>query len=372
MSTEARRQTILEARETREPLRIAGGGTWMTAGRPSSASRSLSTAGDRGIVDYVPDDLTITVRAGTPLHEIEAVTGAKEQWLPLDPFGSREGTIGATMATGSSGPLAHSFGAARDLLLGVEFVSGTAEVIRGGGQVVKNVAGFDLMRLLCGSWGTLGVVTELTLRLYALPGRDRTFVLHFGDGGAIASRLKELREAPIAPIAMELVGESLARSLNIGARECVLIRVAGNDALVEAQSRILGELGKRDEVGSEVWTKLRELDSDARVSLRISGLPTDVPRIWDAARQFLAGESDGWMHSTFSRGVVRVVMKNADAEGLGTKLGSLTATGSAIFEVLPVNAWRDLSPTAFSNGISRGIKQAFDPLNILNPGILGA
>jgi glycolate oxidase FAD binding subunit len=372
MSTEEQRQTILEARETREPLRITGGGSWMTAGRPSTASRGLSTARDRGIVDYVPDDLTITVRAGTPLHEIESVTGAKEQWLPLDPFGSREGTIGATMATGSSGPLAHSFGAARDFLLGVEFVSGNAEVIRGGGRVVKNVAGFDLMRLLCGSWGTLGVVTELTLRLYARPRRDRTFVLHSGDGAASSSRLKELREAPIAPIAMELVGESLARSLNLGARECVLIRIAGNDSLVEAQSRILGELGKRDEVGGEIWTKLLELDREAGVSLRVSGLPNDVPRIWDAARQFVASEAGGWMHSTFSRGVVRVVAKSADAKGLGDKLGSLTATGNAIFEVLPAASWRDLAPTAFSSGIARGIKQAFDPLNILNPGILGA
>ena len=170
------------------PLRITGSrGCWIDAGRPVDATRIASLAAHSGVVDYVPGDLTITVRSGTTLGEIAATTSAEGQWLPLDPFGSLDGTIGATIATGSSGPLAHSFGRARDLVLGVEFVSGEAKAVRGGGRVVKNVAGFDLVRLITGSWGTLGILTEATLRLYSLPSQPITVSLGASDSAAALS-----------------------------------------------------------------------------------------------------------------------------------------------------------------------------------------
>ena len=150
---------IRDAMRSGTPLRIAGRSNWIDAGRPVGATRLAALSTHSGIVDYVPGDLTITVRSGTTLGEIEDITGQEGQWLPLDPFGSKDGTIGATIATGSFGPLAHAFGRARDLVLGVEFVTGDAKVVRGGGRVVKNVAGFDLVRLITGSWGTLGVST---------------------------------------------------------------------------------------------------------------------------------------------------------------------------------------------------------------------
>ena len=169
MSTAAVVAAIKESEKGRTPIRISGGSTWLDAGRPVRANKTLSLAGDTGVVSYVPGDLTLTVRAGTPLSEIDRVTREHDQWLPLDPYGSPDGTIGATIATASAGPLASSFGLPRDLLLGLEFVNGRGDVVRGGGKVVKNVAGFDLSRLLTGSWGTLGVITEVTVRLYACP-----------------------------------------------------------------------------------------------------------------------------------------------------------------------------------------------------------
>ncbi|HEX2722601.1 MAG TPA: FAD-binding protein, partial [Gemmatimonadaceae bacterium] len=108
------RQMVLDAALSETPLRIAGRGHWMDAGRPSSATTIVSVASEAGVVDYVPGDLTITVRAGTTLDHIERTARAEGQWLPLDPFGSSDGTIGATIATGSFGPLAHGFGRARD------------------------------------------------------------------------------------------------------------------------------------------------------------------------------------------------------------------------------------------------------------------
>ena len=157
-------RAINDAIEDSAPLRIAGAANWLDAGRPVVSTNRLSLAEHSGVIDYVPGDLTITAAAGTSLRDIQRITGEHGQWFPLDPHGRDEGTIGATIATGSYGPLAHSFGRARDLVLGVEFVTGDGRVVRGGGRVVKNVAGFDLVRLVTGLWGTIGVITEATLR----------------------------------------------------------------------------------------------------------------------------------------------------------------------------------------------------------------
>ena len=165
---------MLDAAQRGAPLRIVGRGTWLDAGRPVRATETLSTRELSGITEYVPGDLTLTARAGTTLGEIREATAAHGQWLALDPSGSDDGTIGATIATASAGPLVTFFGAPRDLVLGVEFVTGAGVVARGGGRVVKNVAGFDLTRLLTGSWGTLGVITEVTVRLHARPEADES------------------------------------------------------------------------------------------------------------------------------------------------------------------------------------------------------
>ena len=129
------RDRIRDAAERNVTLRIAGRGTWLNAGRPVNATENLSVRGLSGIVEYVPGDLTLTARAGTTLAEIRDATAANNQWLALDPHGADDGTIGATTATGSSGPLATHFGGPRDLVLGVEFVTGTGAVARGGGRV---------------------------------------------------------------------------------------------------------------------------------------------------------------------------------------------------------------------------------------------
>src|SRR5689334_19753034 len=129
---------VREAIARRSPVRIISRGTWLQAGRPVRHAESIVLDGLSGIVDYTPGDLTLTARAGTTLAEIDEVTRAHGQWLTLDPFGSESATLGATIATGSYGPLAHHFGAPRDVVLGAEFVTGTGALVRGGGRVVKN------------------------------------------------------------------------------------------------------------------------------------------------------------------------------------------------------------------------------------------
>jgi glycolate oxidase FAD binding subunit len=156
---------VRDAAANNTSLRIVGRGTWLDAGSPVAADARLLLEDDSGIVAYVPDDLTVTARAGTTLREMAEALGAHGQWIALDPEGGDDATLGATVATCSYGPAAAVFGTPRDQVLGMTVVLGTGDIIRPGGRVVKNVAGFDLTRLMIGAWGTLGVITEITLRV---------------------------------------------------------------------------------------------------------------------------------------------------------------------------------------------------------------
>ena len=380
MSTEAVVAAVRESGANRTPLRIAGRANWLSAGRPVKADRTLSLRDDSGVVSYVPGDLTLTVRAGTTLAEIERITGEHDQWLPLDPFGSNEGTIGATIATAAAGPLATGFGLPRDLLLGLEFVNGRGEIVRAGGKVVKNVAGFDLSRLLTGSWGTLGVITEVTVRLYARPKVDRTFAVSLGRGQKSTTELlRAVAASPLAPFALEVLNGAAASSLGFTDNPTLLVRFGGNAPVVDIQLKAFSQLARTEEVEQSTWTAFREMEGDAASVIRISTLPT---RFLAAASSILADTEPRILISINPRrGVMRLVtrgdrdMDSAMGADAGSSLdfpgdGQGAAT-SLIFERLPAEVWPVVSPSVTADALSRGIKKAYDPHNVLNPGILG-
>lgn len=366
---------VRDAIESRTPLRIAGRSHWMDAGRPVAATRIASLAGDSGVVDYVPGDLTITVRGGTTLAEIEKVTAAEGQWLPLDPHGSAGGTIGATIATGSFGPLAHGFGRARDLVLGLTFVTGEGRVVKGGGRVVKNVAGFDLVRLLTGSWGTIGIVTEATLRLYARPQTSLTVAMTVPDGqAALAARLDSILGAPVTPLAVELMDPSVTARLGGPARSSILIELGGNAASVLAQRNCLSRLGGMSELAASPRAQLRALeqaDDSAPIVLRVSSLSGRVAEMWTAATRSLRDLSGALMHATPGLGIVRCILPGGtSARVIQSMLDSMPEV-TVVYERLPPELWQVLSPGVVSDRLSQGIMRAFDPHRILNPGIMG-
>jgi glycolate oxidase FAD binding subunit len=372
VSTESIAGSVRESFSTRTPLRIAGGGSWLDAGRPVRAERTLALREESGVTAYVPADLTITVRAGTRLSDIEATTREKKQWLPLDAYGSCNGTIGATIATASAGPLSSNFGLPRDLVLGLEFVNGRGEVVRAGGKVVKNVAGFDLSRLLTGSWGSLGVITEVTLRLYALPEADRTFVVHLGGSEKQTTAfLRALVAAPLSPFAFLLLSASVARALELGENAIGLIRLGGNSAAVKAQAAGLAEVASTQEIDSSNWLSLRELETGSHTSLRISSLPQ---RIVASAARILSDDVSGVYTSIDPRrGVIRVVAGATDGGDSQEIAAGIERTESSelVFEKLPAELWPAISRSVVADPLSQGIKRAYDPHNILNPGILG-
>jgi glycolate oxidase FAD binding subunit len=370
VSTEKISAAMREAIAAGEPLRISGAGTWMNAGRPVLAQRTISLAADKGVIDYVPDDLTITVRAGTALDEIAAVTREHGQLLPLDPPGARSATIGATIATASSGPLAHSCGFARDFILGLELVTGKGDVIRSGGRVVKNVAGFDLMRLNCGAWGTLGIITQATFRLYAIPKIDRTFALQVPSGiNATPPFLESLRNAPLSALAMEGIHPAVASQLGLPPAYTVLVRLGGNAKLIDAQLATLGKIGKPAEVDGNCWRKLSELDlGHADAAIRLSGLPSNISQLWQTAHGLLDASESGSLHSTFSRGIVRLTLRGL---GRDARLPATSTSQRIAYETLPPEMWQRVSPSVIADRLSQSVRAAYDPDGLLNPGILG-
>lgn len=358
-------------------LRIAGRGSWLDGGGPVEASDVLSLASYSGIVDYVPGDLTLTVRAGTPLAEIAAATREHGQWLPLDPPGTPDGTVGATVATGSYGPLATAFGRPRDQVLGLESVSGTGEVITVGSRVVKNVAGFDLTRLLVGSWGTLGVITQITLRLRARGDVDRTAaVVLRARGRKLTAALSAARAARLAPAALELLSPAVAARIGLANETALLARFGGNEQSVGAQLEEFATLGESVAAPDGCWDRLRALDAESAATFRCSMPPADLPRVWDALGHAAGDGNELPRHATVLRGIIRCLVPAPAGTGrlryedLAPLLRPVEGA-RVIPERLGPDAWSRLAPSPVGDPLSRGVKQAFDPANVLNPGILG-
>lgn len=262
---------VREAHARRTPLRIVGGGAWLGAGGavPDDAAR-VELSALTGIVEYVPGDLTLTARAGTTLAEVHAATAPHGQWCPLHPWGTDDATLGAVFATSTLGPFHRALGRPRDLALGLEFVDGTGAVIRAGGRVVKNVAGFDLTRLMVGSWGTLGAITEVSVRLRARPKVDETWVVEVAGAHAPAcDLLRAFERGPYAPLASCLLDEAGANLLGMRARPAALVRLGGNATLVAASRAALRAIGPSEQCEPSVWDRFRAIDApESAVAVR--------------------------------------------------------------------------------------------------------
>ena len=364
------------------PLRIRGAGTWLDAGRavvPSNAhapDRSegtdlqfLPVGDDRGIVEYVPGDLTLTARAGTSLSELVAAVKANGQWLPLDPWGGDDGTLGATIATATAGPHSYAMGLPRDVVLGMEFVTGNADTVRSGGRVVKNVAGFDLTRLLVGSWGTLGIITEVTVRLRARPEHTRTLAVDVTSSPEALNELAaRIRALPFSPLASELVNGALAFQLGCDNKPMLLVRLGGNQRALAGQLDLLRQLGSVRDFEQRVWPALRSAEPAGAATWRWSQLPARFGNTWSAAERATRELGGAFIHGNPARGVVRVV---APMNGENHTKIATSFEGTVNIERLPPADFSNVTPRRPNDDLARAIREKFDPRGILNPGILG-
>jgi glycolate oxidase FAD binding subunit len=259
-------EVVRESAATRRGLRVRAAGTWTAVLDRVRAEHTVDIGAFAGVLEYTAADLTISVGAATTLAELDAVTATNGQWCPLQPWGTDAGTVGATIATATTGPFAAAFGRPRDLVIGLEAVDGTGRVIRAGGRVVKNVAGFDLTRMMTGQWGTLGVITATHLRLRARPAVDVTLAV--SASGAEGS-LHAFARGPFAPLACVPLSAALAAAVGAPASARWLVRLGGNSAFVPAARAALATIGHCDELSADTWRELRA-----------TGAPTDRPGPW--------------------------------------------------------------------------------------------
>jgi glycolate oxidase FAD binding subunit len=322
------------------------------------------------------------------LAQLQTILAAKGQFLPLDPPLAERCTIGGCIATNASGPSRLRYGSVRDLLLGVRLARADGTVIRGGGKVVKNVAGYDLTRLVIGSLGTLGVIVEATFRLQPLPQMTTLFQAGFDDLGLAMDAVLHAIRSPLQPTALELLNAQSGQVMP-QARSHTFGLWARFDAVAKATlerqardfSRLCRDAGARylmqvDEWQS-AWSQLVELPAvlaadGAAVWLKVSVLPTRVADLGQALEELNSGDWSLVAHA--GSGVVYLITRESPhLADVVTKLRDRVRElgGSLVVERAPaeiktrVGTW---GPPRSDFPLMRGLKTAFDPNGILNPG----
>ena len=387
---------LVLAGEEGVPVMPSGGGTKLGIGAPPGrVGLMLGLRRLQRLVEHEPGDLTATVEAGMTLGALQAELNKRGQWLSLDPPWADRATMGGILASNASGPRRHLYGTARDLLLGLTVVMADGSVVRGGGKVVKNVAGYDLPKLYIGSFGTLGVIVEATVKLRPRPDADRLVIArfhHLKDAGGAAHAVMA---SDLIPAALELVDGEALRALAAGGDggAALLIGVDGIPEQVEWQcaevGRLLASLGVVDTrvldgaARDEVWRALGEIGrsafGDVAALMKWGVLPSQLA---EALEQGAAIAQKNGLRAALTAhagvGIATAVL-SGDRADVNAVVATLTewramvvgAGGHALVEWAPlavkerIAVWDAPGPAA---RIMKGIKERLDPRGILNPG----
>ncbi|MDR4516864.1 MAG: glycolate oxidase subunit GlcE [Nitrosomonas sp.] len=349
--------TIRAAAEGSQPLSIAGGGSKAFYGYPSTTqAKKLDVTPYRGVIDYEPTELVITARAGTPLMEIESLLHENGQMLAFEPpHFSNASTLGGSVAAGLSGPRRPSAGAVRDFMLGVRMLDGNGRDLHFGGQVMKNVAGYDVSRLMAGAMGTLGVLLEVSLKVLPLPAVERTLILDMDEACAIEFTNRWAGK----PLPISATGFTSNR---------LYIRLSGSESAVSAAQKQLG--GEIFSEGDFFWKSLRDQTHNFfkpaislwRLSIKSTASPLSLPKLharqlieWNGALRWLACDEECSGNATANS--IRQAAKSA-----GGHATLFRSQNQAALRFQP------LEPGLMR--IHQRLKQKFDPAGILNPGRL--
>ena len=300
-STEAVAQVCGLAHEQGWHVRLEGRGTWMPADAP--ADLALSTRALARVVEISPADLVATCEAGIAVPELQQLLAGRGAWLAIDPPGHPERSLGSVIATGTSGPLRHGFGPVRDHILGGTIVTGDGRVIKAGGNVVKNVAGYDLTKLQVGGFGAFGVVTQVHLRLRAVPER-RVTLLARGERDALTRQARALMDAQLSAVAFELFSPALAAD----AEWVLALELSGTAAGVEAEATRVAEPSEvgwsrlAPEPAAAFWSRTSRGAQSGAVTLRLGVFPDGLDEMIDVFAERL---DTGLLSAGAGRGLLR-------------------------------------------------------------------
>jgi glycolate oxidase FAD binding subunit len=388
---------LLVTAEAKMPVVPWGGGTRMGIGAPpKSLGLVLVLKRLNRLLEHEPGDLTATVEAGMTLAALQRELGRRGQWLSLDPAHAEEATMGGILSSNAAGPRRHLYGSCRDLLIGVTVVTAAGSIVKGGGKVVKNVAGYDLPKLFIGAFGTLGVIVEATVKLRPRPDADRLVIARFARLKEAGAAARAVMGSDLLPSALDLLDGEALRALGQGGADgaALLIGIDGIPEQVEWQCAEVERLLRPQGLGD-----MRVLDGAARDTMwRARGglgrgaypetaavmrwvvLPAQVANVMEQGTAVAQRAGLGAALSAHEgAGIIEAVLAGggrADATSVAGVLSEwremVRATGGqALIESAPlavkerVPVWDDPGP---SLRIMQRIKSQLDPNGLLNPG----
>lgn len=363
-----------------------GGGTKMSWGaRPRAVDAIVSMRRLNRVKEHAWADMTATVEAGCPVAEFQKVLAEKGQQLALDCLFAERATVGGILATNDSGALRIRYGSLRDLLLGVEVALADGTLARAGGKVVKNVAGYDLSKLMIGAFGTLGIITSATFRLYPLAQKTRTLTFQFPNAAEANRFTLRIHDSTLTPTGVQMGIEASAKTeeLDATAKEtaAALVDVRFEGAAVEAQAeKLISIAGDARSVESSVnvWLAREELWRDVRSALlcKVSAPPARIAETCEALERAASKTKTSWrlVMQSIGLGATRVEADSADSfvsalDDLRAALKSFGGTfvvQSCPLEIVKrIDVWGEAGDAL---PLMRRLKERFDPNAILNPG----
>jgi glycolate oxidase FAD binding subunit len=331
------------------------------------------------IIEHAVDDLTVTVEAGVKLADLQAKLRANQQFLPIDPAFPTTATIGGILATADTGSFRQGYGGIRDLVLGISFIRGDGEIAKAGGKVVKNVAGYDLMKLFIGSYGTLGVISQVTFRTYPLPQASQTLVIT-GEAEAIDRAIQLLRNSALTPTAADLITASVAQKLDLGSKIALLVRFQAIPESIEAQANQLATMLQdkdlaiayfQEEAEQTLWeglTDLVRIPQSPQVTIgKLGILPTAGVKLVQQLAS-ITPHSDGVIHIGSGIGILQL---DATEVSIISQIRNFCQSYNGFFSVLtaPLEIKENLDLWGYQGNaleMMQTIKHKFDPQHIFN------
>ncbi|MEG4395368.1 FAD-binding oxidoreductase [Microcoleus sp. BROC3] len=346
-------------------------------GSPNAAGLvAVSTSRLNRLVQHAVGDLTVTAEAGMKFADVQKILAGANQFLAIDPAYPQEATLGGIVAAADAGSLRHRYRGVRDMLLGISFVRSDGKIAVAGGRVVKNVAGYDLMKLFTGAYGTLGVISQVTFRVYPLPEASGTVVLA-GETNALAQATQILLSSALAPTAVDLLSPELVAKLGLGKGTGLIVRFQSIAESVKQQSARLLEVAEKlglqgtsccENDEHQLWQRLPETMWDSgtksaiicKIGIRPSEAVTAINEL---------PVQDALIHAGSGLGVLR--FENATAQtllqvrrGCEAKGGFLTVLAAPTDIKQQLDVW---GYTGSAIALMQRIKQQFDPENLLSP-----
>lgn len=371
-------ELVTIAQQERTPLQVVGNSTKIDwGGLVTGATKVVTTKKLDRLIAHAVGDLTVTVEAGMTLQQLQTILATAGQFLPLDPAYPDRATIGGIIATADTGSLRHRYGGVRDLLLGISFIRADGKIAKAGGRVVKNVAGYDMMKLFTGAYGTLGILTEVTWRVYPLPSASGTVILT----GAV-DRLKEVAKILLAstltPISIDVVSTAFSQQLEISNSPSLIVKFATVAESIAQQSAHLLTIGKGLGLKGGMWQGEQEQQlwhgiqigiwGKESIGCKIGAKPTSAVETIDFLDRLTSNHALGVIH--LASGIGACTLKDISQILL---LRSQCEQASGFLSVLqaPIGIKQQIDVWGYRGNalpLMQAIKSQFDPQGILNPG----